>query len=241
MKGLRVLNKKFVTTILILLTVVLCQGCPGSTDTLVTVEIFPVELNTPLNNGIAGSEGYCFSIGDIQGIPYGPNQQQILVGFDDWFKPGTDPLPCNDFRDAIFRGGVRFDLSQFNSIVAANLLFDASDSFSRDASGISLGEMPPVSHGTFLGVATEQFSINMLADNNVPLPPGPNIDLGVTFQVRDWINHTRPNFGFVVWGPSTGVTEDNFPEDNIAQVSFYNNIRLRVIYNSAINPNAPKY
>jgi hypothetical protein len=67
-----------------------------------------------------------------------------------------------------------------------------------------------------------------------------SIDVGVSGQVRDWISKAHPNFGFVIWGPTGPVDPSNPPENNDAKVSWYGNIRLRVIYNPAQNPRAPQ-
>lgn len=162
-----------------------------------------------------------------------------MVGFDDFFNPGTDPFPCSDIRDAIFRGGVAFDVSQFDSVVSADFLFDTANSVNRSG-GETTGQIPPKSVATTLGVGTQAFSPAMPDDNEASLPSGPNIDVGVSGQVRDWVSKARPNFGFVIWGPRGPVDPNNPPEDNDAQVSFYTNFKLRIVYNPAQNPRAPQ-
>ncbi len=170
-----------------------CEGCPPVT--LKTLEIRPANMATG-TSGMAGSFGDCFSAGEVPpGPPFGNGPGEVKVGFDDFYRPGTEPFPCNDIRNAIFRAGVRFDLSQFDVIVTADLLFDTIRSMTRTGN-----EFPPVSHATTLAVATQAFTSHMLADNEAFLPGGPSINIGVTSQVRDWVSNNRPNFGFVIAG-----------------------------------------
>ena len=121
-------------------------------------------------------------------------------------------------------------------MVSASLLFDAASSVLRQ-NGESIGSIPGKSFATALGVASQPFSSKMFADNEVSSGSGPNIDLGVTSQVKDWIAKTRPNFGFVGGGPRVA---GGVQEDNEAQLTWYNNFRLRVVYNPAQNPRAPQ-
>ena len=211
-----------------------CQGCPPVT--LKTLDL-PAAAFTSGRSGPAGSKGVCFKVGDIPPTAFSAGSGQILVGFDDYYSPGSGPLPCNDFRTAIFRGGLRFDLSPFDSIVSSDLLFDTAASVSRQ-NGESIGTIPGKSFATTLGVATMAFTPKMPADNDVSLGPGPAIAIGVTSQVKDWVGKVRPNFGFVVGGPRTAGADPY--EDNDAQVTWYSNFRLRVVYVPAQNPRAPQ-
>jgi hypothetical protein len=213
-----------------------CTGCPPVK--LKTIDI-PASNFATGTSGISGSMGWCLSAGHPPGTTFSPGPGQIMVGFDDYFKSGTPPFPCNDIRDAVFRAGVLFDVSQFDSIVSADFLFDGAASAER-SNGETVGQVPPKSFATTLGVGTQTFTPSMPDDNEVSLPTGPNIDVGVTSQVRDWVNKTRPNFGFVVWGPRGPVDPSSPQEDNDAQVTWYGNLRLRVTYNPAQNQRAPQ-
>jgi hypothetical protein len=210
-----------------------CQGCPSVT--LKTVDL-PVTSSPTGRSGLSGSKGFCIVAGQPPPSPFSAGPGQILVGFDDYFKKGTEPFPCDDVRNAIFRGGLLFNLGPFDSIVSASLLFDAAASVLRQGGG-SVGTIPGKSFATTLGVATQAFSSKMLDDNVVSLGTSANTDIGVTSQVKDWIEKARPNFGFVVGGPrfAGGVFEDND-----AQLTWYSNFRLRVVYNPAQNPRAPQ-
>ncbi|HTP27287.1 MAG TPA: hypothetical protein VMK12_16750, partial [Anaeromyxobacteraceae bacterium] len=73
----------------------------------------------------------------------------------------------------------------------------------------------------------------------LPLPAGPSFDIGVSSQVRAWLGG-RSNFGFIIGGPRPTATSSSYPQDNDAQMSWYGNFRLRVLYNPAMNPRAPQ-
>jgi hypothetical protein len=193
-----------------------CSGCPPVT--LKTLELRPTQQVTG-RSGVSGSVGVCLSAGNPPPSPFSAGAGRVLVGFDDFFRPGTDPFPCDDIRSIVFRGGVLFDVSQFDSIVTADLLFDTVDSVTRGGSGPA--GPPPNSQATTLGMATQAFTNTMLFDNEASLPPGPAINVGVSGQVRDWVLKNRPNFGFVVAGPRGLVDSSNPPKDNDAKLSWY--------------------
>lgn len=211
------------------------EGC--SPVKLKTIELRPVQTMTG-PSAMAGSIGWCVSRGDSP-PPFIPGPGQVMVGFDNFFKPGTPPLPCDNVRAAVYRGGVFFDLSQFDAIVSADFLMDTVNSVSRSG-GEFVGTTPPISYATTLGIATQPFSREMFFDNDVPLPAGPTIDLDVSIDVRAWVDKVRPNFGFVLAGPTELVDRANPPKNNDAKISWYGNFRLRIIYNPALNPRAPQ-
>jgi hypothetical protein len=140
----------------------------------------------------------------------------------------------------VFRDAVRFDLGQFDSVVSAELLFDSVGSVNRSG-GETVGQSPPASFATTLGVATDDFSPGLPFDDDASLPTGDSaISMEVASQMRSWLNNERPNFGFVVTGPRGLVDPNNPPKDTDAKVSWYGNFRLRVTYNPAQNSRAPQ-
>lgn len=222
----------------VLLTILLigCLGCPVK---LKTIDLTPTSIATG-TSGVSGSSGFCISAGNPPPSSFSVGSAQAMVGFDDFFKAGADPFPCDDIRAAVFRAGVLFDVSPFDSIVGANLLFDTQKSV------VTLGflrasQTPPLSQATAIGVGTKAFSTRMPDTNEASLPTGKSsVNVGVSAQVRDWITKTVPNFGFVISGPRGLVDPQNPPRDNDATVSWYTNLRLRVVYNPAQNPRAPQ-
>ena len=162
-----------------------------------------------------------------------------MVGYDDYFRAGTDPFPCDDVRFTVYRGWVKFDLSQFDSLGVASLLFDL-ESFGTRVDGRAVKSSPGNSVATVLGVATQSFSPELPYDNAASLPAGVNINVGVGGQVRDWVSGSRPNFGFVIDTSRDRFNASYHPKDNELQVSWYTNFRLRVVYNPALNPRAPQ-
>jgi hypothetical protein len=225
-------------TALIVAVSLMTSGCPPVT--LKTIVLPPSNMAV----GVSGTQGTtgCFYCPG-QNIPptsFSAGQNQAMVGFDDYYQPGSGLCPCNDVRAVVFRSGVMFDLSKFDSIVSADLLFDTVNSVSR-SNGETTGQSPPASYATTLGVGTQAFSAAMPDDNEVSIgQTSGSVDLGVSSQVRDWISGAHPNFGFVLWGPTSPPDQNSFPTDNNAQVSWYSNIRLQVVYNPAHNSRVPQ-
>jgi len=218
------------------LLVLLLSGCAPLM--LKTVELPPVTTTTG-TSGEAGSFGFCASQGKTLATTFAPAPAQMMVGYDDFFRGGTPPFACDDVRVSVFRGGVKFDLSQFDSIANAELLFDTMKSVSR-SDGVLIGTPTPISYASQLCVATEIFSSQMLCDNDALLPVGETITVGVSGQVRDWVSKSRNNFGFVLGGPRPPFPAKRPPRDNDAKVSWYNNFRLRITYKPALNSRAPQ-
>jgi hypothetical protein len=222
--------------ILVLAIAVGLTGCGTTPVTVKTLELHEVNFGTG-TSGTAGSKGFCTSVGDIPPVEFSPGSGQIMVGMDDFFRPGTDPFPCDDLRVSNFRGGILFDVSQFDTIAAAKLIVDTVGFISR-SNGETIASSPPTSVATMISMATQPFSPKMFADNDNPLPGG-NISILVSDQVSDWVTKAHPNFGFVIWGPRGPIGPGDPPEDNDARVSFYQNFRLDITYNPALNPRAP--
>ena len=130
-----------------------------------------------------------------------------------------------------------FDVSQFDHIVIADLLFDTQASISRNGGNTTAS----TSVATTLGLSTGPFTGPLPDDDEASIAGlTGSIDEGVTAQLRDWTTNAHPNYGFVIGGPTGPVNPDSFPENNDAKVSWYGNFRLRVVYNPALNPRAPQ-
>lgn len=213
-------------------------GCGTS---LKTIELQPAQTFQGLGGG-GGAHGFCFGTDNPDKTVLAAGPGQLIVGFDDWYKAGADPFPCNVFRSFFYRAGVRFDLSQFKNIVGASLLFDTVGSMAR-AHGETVGQSPAFSFANALGLAHASLGSdnNLVDDDEASLTQiSGSINVGVSEQVRKWLNGGHANNGFVIGGPLPITNESNRPQDNKSQVSFYQNFRLRIVYNPAQNPNAPQ-
>lgn len=220
--------------LLAILLLVSMTGCHPST--LKTIDLPPTSFQSGVD-GFALAQGYCISTPNTPASSFTQGTGELLVGFDDFYKPGAPPAPCDTFRVSVFRGGLLFDVSQFDSIVSANLLFDTSRSVVRTGGQKVDGA---TSVATVLGAGTAAFTGPMPDTNETSLTPGStSVNVGVSPQVRAWITHAQPNFGFVIGGPHF-VDKTNPPKDNDASVSFYTNIRLQILYNTGQNPRAPQ-
>ena len=166
---------------------------------------------------------------------YFPNPGEILVGYDDFYDPGTGIFPCTAKVDHRYRGGARFDISKFDSITSALLVFDVTQS----RQGIEgVGNNPPISFARFIAVGDypwvpSQGLMNYSDPRSLSDTPtkGLTFEVGVTDQVKDWISGNSRNLGFVMIGP-----REDFPNDNESFVSFYGNFKLVVTYDPTKNP-----
>ncbi len=230
--------RKYLTLASLILLALTLTGCDKCTPvTLKTIDLQPGRI-VQASPGVRGSSGWCLSAGNPPQSSFSPGPRQIIVGFDNFFEAGSDPFPCDDIRAVVFRGAVPFDISQFDSIVTAELLFDAQNSVTR-SNGETIGTTPATSHATTLGIATPPLTGKLLFENDVTLAGGSSFNIGVSGQVRDWIGG-KPNLGFVLAGPTGLVDSSNPPENNDAKVTWYGNFRLHIVYNPAQNPRAPQ-
>lgn len=219
----------------LVLSALLLAGCDGVS--LKTLELQPSDV-VARSSGSKGSKGVCLVEADPPFSTFSAGPGQGLAGFDNFYKHGSDPLPCDDFRAQVFGSAVVFDLKDFDDIVSADLLFDTQSSVVR-SNDETLGSSPPRSWATELGMATShEHSIEF--DNAVPLPFGPSFVIGVSDQVRKWIDKSHTNLGFSINGPTGPVDPNHIPENNDAKLSWYGNFRLRIVYNPKQNPNAPQ-
>jgi len=212
------------------------SGCDKPVN-LKTVELDPSDISNHAP-GSKGSKGVCFSEANPPLSTFSAGAGQAMIGFDNFFKAGTQPFPCDDFRAEVFRAAVIFDLKKFDSIVSADLVFDTQKSIER-SHGETTGSSPPKSFATELGMVTSE-SNGIEFDREVPLNAGPSFTIGVSSQVRDWVDKSHENHGFSLTGPTGLVDHNNIPENNDAKISWYGNFKLRIVYNPDQNPDAPQ-
>lgn len=221
--------------VLLGITLLLLCGCgPTKTTTLQ-----PTQINwSHLDSYYAGF--WCdFGIQSTgTGPSYGAWPGYVLSGYEDHYEPGSGTFACVEKNDHYYRGGVLFDVSQFNTIIGANLTFNVASSVWGD--GEVTGQNPPLCNATTLGEGSGDWSGGMPFDNPASMPPcGPSLNLDVSSQVRDWITGTHANFGLILAGPKLDFPSD-LPEENATSISWYNNFQLVVQYNPADNPRAPQ-
>src|SRR4030095_1512265 len=212
------------------------SGCDKPVH-LKTLELDPTDIDNQ-GPGSKGSKGVCFSEADPPLSTFSAGPGEAMVAFDNFFKAGSQPFPWGDFRAQVFRAAVVFDVKDFDSVVSADLVFDTTKSIVR-SNGETTGSSPPKSFATLLGMVTSS-SNGIEFDREVPFPAGPSFSIGVSSQVRDWVDGSHTNKGFSLTGPTGLVDHNNIPENNDAKISWYKNFKLRIVYNPDQNPNAPQ-
>lgn len=207
------------------------SGC--APVTLKTVDLQPLIATTGTTVN-SGSFGFCSGEGKTPSTTFSAPAETVMVGYDDFFRAGKPPFACDDVRVSVFRGGVKFDVSQFDAIASAEFWLDTTKSISR-SDGKLMETSTPISYANRLCMGTEIFSSKMLCDYSMLLPVGETISVVVSDQVRDWISMRRNNFGFVLTGPRSEFSAQTPPRDNDAKISWYSNFRLRITYEPALN------
>jgi hypothetical protein len=241
------MHKKFFLTAATLLL----AGC--TTGQLETLTLLPARI-LPSERRNDDQSGACNIPLPGQGLSTtgtGPSFQnrprEILVGFEDAFQAGAPPIPCNQKHMILYRGNVAFDLKDFDSIVAATLEYDVIDSFRGENGAAS--QFPPTCAATSIG----QASVNLWDfDDSANLPSTctrpntqdgvekPSFSVGVSGWARSWIKKSHVNAGIVFVGRAVDFPKD-LPEDNKADVTWYGNFRLVILYNPDLNRRLPKH
>lgn len=225
-------------------------GCPPTPVTLKTATLSPA---------LGTSSEQSYSVGAVCGVPpfgTGPAPSapsgQIYVGFQDVYFQGPNPVPCEWEDDLLFRGRVAFDLSKFDTVAGATLIFGlvTSGTSIADSGGVGgVPDNPAKSYATTVGMSTGTKNTGQGPyywdfDNPVPLPSCTTMmfepcSFDVSTQAKAWVSHTHANYGFIVAGPVMDFPS-NLPHDNNAGISWYGNFQLQVLYNPALNPRAPQ-
>lgn len=219
-----------------LVAIILLSACAP----LKEIELRPQLVRTGVS-GFGVSEGVCFSTGSAPPLSFHAGPGEAMVGFDDYYDPGTNPFPCSTSRMATYRSVVVFDLSQFDQVVSGDLMFNLASSATRE-NGATIRSTPGInSVATALGPGMESPFNNALPyDYGGDLGPGRTQKASVDTALSDWTTHVRPNFGFVLDLERGPVTRNAHPTDNDLQLSWYDNFRLHILYNPKLNPRAPQ-
>lgn len=206
-----------------LLVAIVLSACGTTKSRTITLQPMDVLTTSHLDHEYQNNPVYgCLFTRGLQArrAPF----NQVLVGFDDFWDPGTEPFPCYEKIDVAYRGAVRFDLPAVPHFVDATLHFDLLDTrFPM----IDLGSN--TSCAARLSIATVDWSNGfgdlIPAEDFVTLPPDSAAgNVGVAPVVRQWLQGIRPNFGFVLVGRDEGT-----PQETKACLSRYGNFRLDLL------------
>lgn len=228
-------------------------GCPPTPPiTLKTVILNPTNISHPsyfsysqtweCNVPLPGQGLYANGLG---AEPVGPGQS--TVGYEDIFNAGAQPLPCNEQEQTIYRAHVQFDTSKFDTVAGTTLTYNIAQS--ENSTGGS-AEVPANSYATVMGMSTGQISdgnggqVWWNYDNEVTLAScgnliQPNCSQDLSFEVNQWTSQQHFNYGMIIAGPKLNI-DDNLPSDNKAQLTWYDDFQLVILYNPALNPRAPQ-
>lgn len=185
-----------------------------------------------------------------QGLPLqgtGPEplgSGEVYAGFEDLFQPGAQPIPCNRVQQTLYRGHVMFDFGQFAKVAAATLAFRIDRS--ENATG-GAPEAFPNSYATVMGMSTGQRNGSNGPyfwdyDNDATFPACGSLtgcSADISTQINQWLSGAHVNWGLIFAGPILS-SPGNLPQDNNAQLTWYSGFTLTILYNPALNPNAPQ-
>ena len=226
-------------------------GCPPTPIKLKTVKLLPDVVDPPYQYSyfqswecsvpLPGNGLFTNGLG-----PEPVNPGETTVGWEDIYNAGSQPLPCEEEQQTIYRGHVHFDVSKFDVVAGATFGYDTTHS--ENTTG-GPNEIPPNSYATTLGMATGtrddgRGSYFWDYDNDVTIGScgiliSPKCTVEVSHQVNQWTAQTHFNWGFIIAGPKY-TTDSPLPQDNNAQLTWYNNFNLTILYNPALNPRAPQ-
>ena len=238
-----------------MIVALMLSGCPSPQIVLKQVTLNPVSTNglswwymsdfnqnAACNFPLPGQGTFLNGLGPAV-VPSG----QIAVGYEDIFNNGAPPIPCQQEERTVYRGQFAFDLTNFPVIAGATLTMSIVGS--ENQTGAGANESPGTSHANVLGMSTGEINgqngpIFWPYDNDVGFLPcsvsliQPDCSQDVSTQARMWATNAHQNFGFILAGPV--LDPSNPPQDNNAALTWYTNPQLIVLYNPALNPNAPQ-
>ena len=101
---------------------------PGPSVLLDATVLNPTHTRTiGPNQWHRSNDSWC--VASLQSVGLGPDLDvnainatpgEIAVGFDHYYDPGTDPLPCDAQSATYYRGAVEFDWNRVNSFISAD-------------------------------------------------------------------------------------------------------------------------
>lgn len=232
------MTKRYAIQFLLILTVLLmsCNGglykmtlypskvetkAKGGNDNNDTASCGPIP--TPVTCGIEHLHGTaCLPKGSVD-----PAKEPVGVGFGHYYDPGTQPCPCWQWVNCVYRGFVKFDLSQLKNkgIASAVLTWDNKPEVKSDTTAWPQGE-DCIKAVAIAETDWNAFSIPGEYLGGNPSSAGP---LGqhetVTATVIDWLNGTKENHGWFFVGENEKIGE----KDNNDCKANLSNIRLELL------------
>jgi hypothetical protein len=189
------------------------------------VSVKPAGLVTAQRFGIDGNDNFTYGLYGcsyhLWQDPHPPleNQGEVLVGYWNYYDPGTNPFPCWHKDDVSYRGAVQFNLL---SVPTARLLRAQLTYHVRQT---KVGTNPNNVHddpaqyaARQLDIATTDWSrLSGHTDDPIQSEPGytlltrgsPVVTLDVTMAVRHWLLSPASNDGLVFIGADEGLRENS--------------------------------
>ena len=174
-----------------------------------------------------------------------PEEGEMIVGYDHYFNSGTQPTPCQEKLDHVYRGTVRFDLRGIISkapkfhvyVSSAKLNYRKKESLQKYGGG-----EPMTGRECVATLLTASADWTKETKSDVLIPGilyktlagsvsdsicglgGCSIEVGP--MVNNWVTGKEDNNGFVIRGENEGLLE----EDNAACRTSYDKFSLSVTY-----------
>jgi len=151
-----------------------------------------------------------------------PPDDSTVVGFSHSYDPGTEPCPCWEYANCVYRGYVRFDLSvlQGKGIGLAHLKWHST---TRKSYGDTASNAGTCVAKVF--IALEPWKYDTFITGEDLTTDWPEGVADVSSIVRDWMSGARPNYGFFFVGPDENLNYKN----NDECLTIMENLRLEVL------------
>ena len=227
----------FLSTLIFMVLIISCNGplykmtlypsqvetkAKGDTDWNESVSCGPIP--TPVTCDIDDLKGAaCLPEGSVD-----PAKEPVGVGYDHYYDPGTQPCPCWQWVNCVYRGFVRFDMSQLQKKGVASAVLKWNDNPEIKGSIAPAQGDDCVKAVAIAETDWNDFSIpgEFLGGNpSLATSTGPQVI--VTNTVIEWLNGQKENFGwfFVGENEKLGVKNNNDCKSNLS------NLRLELLVN----------
>jgi hypothetical protein len=209
-------------------------------------ELKPTYVSTVFP-GPALQAGYCLSSPRYPPLQYNGSGtlDEAMVGYENFYDPGTAPLACHVYRATLARGQVKFSIENYDSILSAILLFDTLRSVEGPTPQGMISRLPGTSFATRIGMAADESfgppSFPLIDEVRLGWKSHP-VEIDITSYVGQWVSGARMNNGLLLANDLEllPAVADRLPKNSDVQLSWYGNFRLRVLYNVPDNPRTPQ-